>query len=238
MKNILLVILFGITLQLLNSQTISFDSRFNFFCSNPDDGRLVYNYFIQYEKCFNDYFNYNPNKQLDITIFSSVDKMTGMFSIKSFIGGYFTDNKIFLQPINILIKRNVLEKVIFTEYAHYYLYYFTNTKINGAFNEMLTYFYYINFVKKSGGKFRKIILLNNVNEINDFNKIINSKEKLEEFYYISYHFISFIKNKYNNSFDIIILNELRKNDFNSAIKKITGLEINDLYKEFVDENNK
>ncbi len=192
------------------------------------------------EDFFINKFDYVPKAKLDFFIFNTVNEMMESLKIPSWIGAYFNNNYVYLQPVEILEKKNILEKIIFIEYSHYYINDISNNNCPLWLNEMLSSFYSMQFLNENKTYNKDIKIIKKFSELTDNKKIFKDYEFSRSFYYSSELFINFLNNKYyQNFFDMILLKLKAGYDFNDTFLEITGEKIDYLYEsDFIRSFNK
>jgi hypothetical protein len=107
---------------------------------NPGDLELVLEILQQTEELFASIYNYLPAENLDLIIMPSVQEMKAVLGVGPWVGAYYANYKTYLQPLGILKKREVLRKILFIEYAHYFIDSYTGGTCPPWFNEMCSYY--------------------------------------------------------------------------------------------------
>jgi hypothetical protein len=140
-KKPLIVLVLGLLGLLLTAGTYS-RGRFYIHAGeiNPGDLELVLEILQQAEELFASIYNYLPAENLDLIIMPSVQEMKAVLGVGPWVGAYYANYKTYLQPLGILKKREVLRKILFIEYAHYFIDSYTGGTCPPWFNEMCSYY--------------------------------------------------------------------------------------------------
>jgi|GEM_PF-4697871 len=235
MNKIRIIIILNILIY-INTQAFSETfvyKRFNIISSkiNKNEIDKIIIEIDKIEKYFSDIFDYIPLNSIDIIIFDDIYSMTDTFKIPYWIGGYYIDNKIFLQPIRILIKKNVLSKVLFIEYTHYFIDSLTDNNCPGWFNEMLSYYYYALYAgdKVFENDFKAVFY--KFDDFCNLKKNINDFDKIKAFYLYSYKFASFLDKNRGIIFKRILSDMKNNINLNKSFINIYGKSIKYVFEE-------
>ncbi len=80
------------------------------------------NRLIKYQKAkCESFFSTNIRKKPELYFYSSVENFKKQAMISYWYGGFYRNDRIYLQPFEVLDRKNSLEKVIFHEYSHFFL---------------------------------------------------------------------------------------------------------------------
>ena len=240
-KKSFFIFLFLISLNYLFSESFTYKNRFYFYFDNISQKNLdlLIDSLDQVESFFIDKFNYIPKEKLDIKIFNYVWQMEKNLGIKYWIGGYYFDYSFFIQPIDSLVKKSVLKKVIFVEYSHYFIDSYTKNNCPLWLNEMLSSYFYYLFYNKQVNLSYQIKNLQNFNDFINLQSNIYDKEKMEDFNNISIKFSIFLSKKFNDIYLSNILENLRNNvRFEEIIQNKLKKDIKEIYeKDFKNNSN-
>jgi hypothetical protein len=210
----------------------------------PRNAELLLERLAQVEKEFSEFFTYVPAESFDIIVLSSVKEMQSAFNLGPWVGAYYEDYKSYLQPIEVLIKREVLERIIFIEYAHYFFTSYTNNACPAWFNEACSYYLYMLWagtplptgtaapllpVQAGNYKFK------NFSDFSDLKANIRDYERLQAFYHYALNFCYFLKTQKQ----VTIFSDLLKmmhqgKSFAESVQLTTGKTMEALFeKEFL-----
>ena len=161
--------------------------------------------------------------------------MMDQLKVQYWIGGYYVNNKVYLQPVDVLIKKNMLDKIIFTEYAHYFINDLTGNNCPPWLNEMLSYYFFMqanNLEIKSSGKLKAV---KSFSELIKINKIFMDNKFSKSFYYYSALFVFYLNSKYKKDFfEAVLLKIKQGKSLDYAVLEITGRKLDYIYdKEFI-----
>jgi hypothetical protein len=215
--------------------TTVFNDRFYLYFENEDEKYLnnIKESILISENFFVEKFGKIPEENLDIKISSSVSQMTTDLKTGYWIGGFYSNYKVFLQPIAVLKKKDVFQKIIFIEYAHYYIDSYTDNNCRLWLNEMLSSYYYSIFSKQKIDFNYKIQYLLNYKNLTDLQTILKTRKTTEEFNIISVIFVSYLTSKYGSKFIDELLNELKEENINSIFIKKTKKIPEEIYRDFL-----
>jgi hypothetical protein len=180
-------------------------------------------------------YNYKPEETVDIKLTTGLNEMQELLKMPAWIGVYYFDFKMYLQPPEMLFKNGSLTKVIFIGYSHYFIDSYTNSKCPEWMNEALSdYFYSIFSSEKNDPNFKPVKLV----RFGDYaNLRINlpSYPLANEFYRTSIRLFSFLNSRYGNDFCDRLLSSLRDGKNTDEIfLKLAGKTIENIYEnEFV-----
>jgi len=209
----------------LFSEQFVYKSRFYFYSDkiNSENIDKISKFIDGTEEYFSSQFNYLPKESLGIKIMSSLDEMKQIFGVDYFIGGYYNGGQVFLQPVEILLKKNVLQKVVFIEYAHYFIDSYTKNNCPKWLNEMYSAYFYAKFSNRLDNYQTDYKYLITYKKLIDINSNLKNKNNLKEFYNISINFFEFLNLKYGKNFTHEMLTSLRsKKNFEAFVKAKTG----------------
>jgi len=162
----------------------------------PGNVELVLEKLQQAEQLLSGLFNYLPKENFDIIILTGVWEMESTFGLGPWIGAYYKDYKSYLQPIEALKKREVLERVLFIEYAHYFFDSYTDNNCPVWFNEMCSFCLYLHIKGESLGQQPAEFKFTSLDEFTDLARNIKSAERMHAFYNYSAFFYSFLYTEY------------------------------------------
>jgi hypothetical protein len=187
------------------------------------------------EDFFYNNFNFLPNARLDFYFFENIELMKKKLDVQPWIGGYYANGTVYLQPPDILIKKNMLEKVLFTEYAHYYINELSGYACPLWLNEMLSYSYCNNFSNAGVSLNKNIKIIDKFNDFINIKKLFNDYNYAREFYYNSEMFFYYLNhNESNDFFNRLLRNLKEKKDIDASFKELAGDGIEKIYNEYVE----
>lgn len=197
--------------------------------ANYQTAALVAEKFAAARRFYENRFDSPCSDSLEITIMPSVNEMMRVFAIEPFIAGYYYGNKVYIQPVDILLKKGVVEKTVFIEYSHYFIDTMTHMSVPGWFNEgMSSYYYYQTQTKKQpAGK------LLSYAEICNFQQVIKNRSTLDDFYYSTNMFLGRLDTAENGTLRKLIEVIRAGNTFEAAFKIVTGKSCEELYRDYL-----
>lgn len=168
-----------------------------------------------------------PSDVLSITLFSSVQEMKETLKIPYYIGGWYYQGKIWLQPVSILIKKNVLEKTVFIEYAHFYFDFYTRNNCPDWLNEILSLYYYR---LKIGKQIQKPdLLLKTYQEFSSLSKNLFNSKKIKVFFETGVAFLYYLNQEFPE-WNRLMLTKLKTDlSFEKAFQEICGKSVEEVY---------
>lgn len=177
-------------------------------------------------------FNYKNRDSLDIIITPSVQVMCSYLMIPSWIGGYYKRGRVFIQPVAVLKKKAVLEKVIFTEIAHDQIDSYTAGRCPPWFNEAASYYYYLLSGGSPGGPVITELYFSSYSSLTALKDILKDKAATHAFYRESLAFILYL-NSIKSGFCLGLFEKLHEgSSFEEAVADLTGKTPEQLYAEF------
>jgi hypothetical protein len=171
---------------------------------SPENRESVLEILQQAEQLLSDLFNYVPMENFDIIILDGVWEMRSAFGLGPWIGAYYKDFKSYLQPIEVLKKREILERIVFIEYAHYFFDSYTTNKCPAWFNEMCSFFLYLYVTAESLDRQPAEFKFTSLHDFTDLAFNLKSADRMHAFYNYSVWFHLFLKTEY----DIIAFSHL------------------------------
>ncbi|MBN1899636.1 MAG: hypothetical protein JW827_12745 [Spirochaetes bacterium] len=207
----------------------------NFIFTYPDDVpqekiERVIRILDDAQDFFKEKFSFAPFENVTLKISGSVNDFTSALRVPYWVGGWYQERTIYLQPLDVLIKKNVLKKIIFTEYAHFYFESYTFFECPGWFNEMLAVTYFYDYSHEPLPLFQKSKLLEQFEDFIDLKRNLRSKNYTKDFFLHAIHFTHFLSQTYGEHFIRDILKAMHQgNSFSNVIKKKTGRSIKDIY---------
>jgi hypothetical protein len=219
----------------LYSETVIWNQRFFIISQNENTDDLK-SALEKSELFFKDKFNYLPGENLDIFVASTFDEYSKKTGLGFWAGGFYVNGSFIMQPVNILKKKKMFEKVVFIEYSHYFIHSITKGKCPGWFDEAVSLYYFRLFSGFTNFKVQKPLLIDSYNKLIDIKKIISNRELSLEFDKISFGFISRMSAVYGTDLiQKIFIELINGSDFENGIMKITGKKMADLYLEYFNE---
>ncbi len=210
--------------------------RFTFYYKSIDSNLLtnLIDIFDESENFFLKEFNYIPSENIDIKICSSIDEMKQKLNINYWIGGYYLYGNIYLQPLEILIKKKLLKKIIFIEYSHYFIDSFTGNNCPLWFNEMLSYNYFNSVINYDNIPEKEIKIISDYSKFIDLKKNLKNMDLMDKFYHTAILFADYLNNIYGGNFNKKILILLcEKKTFDESILILFNKDIKKLYEDFI-----
>jgi hypothetical protein len=192
---------------------------------SADEAGLVMDTLENAERLLSGIYNYIPAENLDIIVLSGVWEMKTSFGVGPWVGAYYTGFKTYLQPITTLKKREVLARVLFIEYAHYYLDSYTNRTCPAWFNELCSYYLFrlytgappVPAAPAAGVSFRRYA------DFIDLSANMRDYDRLESFYYYAVRFVLFLQERHRLNACLDLVKAMHRGiSFKDAVTQAAG----------------
>lgn len=174
-------------------------------------------------------FDFQSFGSLDIVIAPSVNGMCSSLNIPSWIGGYYKPGRVFIQPLPVLKKKGVFEKVLFTEIAHDIIDGYTGGKCPAWFNEAASYYYYLIYSGALTGPVVKEPYFKSYISLTDLETILKDKNAARAFYAESLAFILFLNSRSETFCEKLFLALHKGSSFDDAVLVLTGSSPEELF---------
>ncbi|MBN1799327.1 MAG: hypothetical protein JW822_12170 [Spirochaetales bacterium] len=185
----------------------------------------------QAEQLLSGIFNYLPQENFDIIILDGVWEMEAAFGLGPWIGAFYKDFKSYLQPIETLMKREMLERIVFIEYAHYFFDSYTNSTCPAWFNELCSVYFctlYVDAVIPLRCEHKFV----NFQEFSNLGRNMKDRKLLDAFYFYAFHFARFLLAQYKTNPFSDLINAVHEGAaLDESVRKTTGKSLQVIFEE-------
>lgn len=182
-------------------------------------------------------FKYHAKKAVKVHLFQNLNKYRSFLNIPYWIGGWYKNGHIYLQPIATLLKKRNLRKILFSEYFHFFLDEISGQQIPDFLNEYLSYYFYYHYQKKSISvpyyKNHKLSVFS-YDEFLNPSRFIYRQEKMKQLFKLSLMFFSYCEKKYRKDFWQQFIIALAEDGYYEEIfYNLSGTNLEKAYKNFL-----
>lgn len=185
-----------------------------------------------YKRYWQGSYRFAPSKQLKITVMPSVSALQKLAGVHHLIGGWYTASGVFIQPLDVLRKVGMLERVLFIELAHHYIQEYTAGNCPGWWDELMAldnwHVYQGSLPDPLSGTVNW-----NYSQLSRINSFVGKTAKSQDFFSFLENFAFFLKKKYSPKILQQIMEQLRRQvPLEEAFYVRTGERLEKEYEDF------
>lgn len=200
--------------------------------SKASDIEYTFQILFAFKRYWQESYGFAPRFVLKIIVMPSVKDLQKLAGVHHLIGGWYTSSGVYVQPLAVLRKVGMLEKVIFIELAHYYIHEYTHGNCPGWWDELMA----LDAWHLYGGSHPDPLAgpLNwSYAQLSWINSFVGKTAKSQDYYSFLENFAFYLKRKYSPQVLHQIMGKLRRQiPLEEAFYGQTGWRLEKEYEDF------